>query len=370
MNKIKIAFIKFGGMANGGTEKVLQTIAANLPQDQFQVDYFYCDAAPYIGSDFKHSDTDPIRLKFMEDSSVNLIKFNTQFKDVTTPLHNWVGTNFWEIFKEEDYDLIQTGRSGHPEYPFCHIHNTPIIDSIHLAGMAERKNNVFKTILVGKKQRELWIKAGGIAEKSVVIPPPVEIPSINKLNNEFSSLRKDGLFNFGMHQRPDEGIYSPILLDAYSLIENQSTQMLILGGAQKYRHQADKLNLKNIKFFDTTGDIRRIHEFLSCLNVYTHARKDGEQCSSAIIEAMSHGLPFVSHEAPSMGHIDQIGNAGEVVKTHDDYATVMKKMHHDNDYYKECSANAINQYKTNYSLPSIIDNYVKIYNKALDNESI
>ena len=26
MDKIKIAFIKFGGMANGGTEKYLQTI--------------------------------------------------------------------------------------------------------------------------------------------------------------------------------------------------------------------------------------------------------------------------------------------------------------------------------------------------------
>ena len=45
---IKIAFIKFGGMAIGGTEKVLQTIAAELPKDQFEVDFFYCDAAPYI----------------------------------------------------------------------------------------------------------------------------------------------------------------------------------------------------------------------------------------------------------------------------------------------------------------------------------
>ena len=32
---IKIAFIKFGGMANGGTEKYLQTIAAHLPTDEF-----------------------------------------------------------------------------------------------------------------------------------------------------------------------------------------------------------------------------------------------------------------------------------------------------------------------------------------------
>ena len=60
---IKIAFIKFGGMSIGGTEKVLQTIAAELPKDQFQVDFFYCDAAPYIGSDFKHIDTDPSRVE-------------------------------------------------------------------------------------------------------------------------------------------------------------------------------------------------------------------------------------------------------------------------------------------------------------------
>ena len=40
MKKIKIAFIKFGGMANGGTEKYLQTIASYLPKDEFEVDFF------------------------------------------------------------------------------------------------------------------------------------------------------------------------------------------------------------------------------------------------------------------------------------------------------------------------------------------
>ena len=44
MKKIKIAFIKFGGMANGGTEKYLQTIASYLPKDEFEVDFFYCDS--------------------------------------------------------------------------------------------------------------------------------------------------------------------------------------------------------------------------------------------------------------------------------------------------------------------------------------
>ena len=120
-------------MANGGTEKYLQTIAAYLPKDLFEVDFFYCDAAPYIGSDFKHIDTDQSRVEYCKSNGINLIKFDVGFKNVTISTHDWVDTNFWEVFNESDYDIIQTGRSGHPEYPFIHIINTPIVDSIHLA---------------------------------------------------------------------------------------------------------------------------------------------------------------------------------------------------------------------------------------------
>ena len=81
MAKIKVAFIKFGGMANGGTEKYLQTIAAHLPKDEFDVDFFYCDAAPYIGSDFKHLDTDESRVEYTKSHGVNLIKFDVEYKD-------------------------------------------------------------------------------------------------------------------------------------------------------------------------------------------------------------------------------------------------------------------------------------------------
>ena len=104
MEKIKVAFIKFGGMANGGTEKYLQTIAAHLPKDEFQVDFFYCDAAPYIGSDFKHLDTDESRVEYTKSHGVNLIKFDVEFKDVTKPTHDWVNTNFFDLFNEDNYD--------------------------------------------------------------------------------------------------------------------------------------------------------------------------------------------------------------------------------------------------------------------------
>ena len=361
MKKIKIAFIKFGGLACGGTEKVLQTVAVNLPPELFEVDYYYCDAAPYIGSDFKHLDTDSSRLEYMKNSNVRLIKFDVGFKDIRVPTHDWIDTNFWELFDEEKYDLIQTGRAGHPEYPFCHIHKTPIVDSIHLSGMAERKKNVHKTILVGQKQRETWINVGGESEKSVVIPPPVEIPEINKEDNFFSQFVKEGIINFGMHQRDDDGIYSPLLLEAYSKLENKSTMMYILGGSSLYRKQASDLNIKNIKFFNSTGDVKRIHEFLSCLNIYTHARKDGEQCSSAIIEAMNHGLPFVSHAAPSMGHVDQIKEAGLVVDTVEQYTAAMESMINDDKFYNNCCVKSQEQYDAEYSMKSVIARYIQIY---------
>ena len=269
MDKIKIAFIKFGGMANGGTEKYLQTIAAYLPKDQFDVDFFYCDAAPYIGSDFKHLDTDESRVEYCKSHGINLKKFNVEYKDVTKPTHDWVNTDFWEHFNEEDYDVIQTGRSGHPEYPFTMINNTPIVDSIHLAGMGENKSNVFKTVLISQEQKTRWINAGGASDKATIIPVPVEVPNYTDESYREKFGWKDK-FVFGMHQRNDIHIFSSIPLEAYDEIESDNTAFLILGGSSNHRKQAKDLELKNVQFLDTTSDIGLIHKFLNTLDVYAH----------------------------------------------------------------------------------------------------
>ena len=360
MKKIKVAFIKFGGMANGGTEKVLQTIASELPKDQFIVDYFYCDSAPYIGSDFVHPDTDPSRVQYVKDNGVNVIKFNVEFKDLTTGTHDWVNTNFWELFDEEKYDVIQTGRSGHPEYPFTLINKTPIVDSIHLSGMAENKHNTVKTVLISKEQKERWIMSGGPADKAEIIPNPLRIPDVGDINyrEEFGWQDK---FVFGLHQRRDNHIFSPIPLEAYDEIEDDNTAFLLLGGSENYQKQARDLGLKNFKHLPPVGELEPIHKFLNTLDVYAHGRSDGEQCSCAIIEAMSHGLPVISHTAPSMGQLEQIGDAGKVVENYEQYSNVMIDMLYDKNYYKKCADNSKKRYNEIYKLESIIKKYADIY---------
>jgi len=357
---IKVAFIKFGGMANGGTEKVLQTIAAELPKDKFIVDYFYCDSAPYIGSDFVHPDTDPSRVQYVKDSGVNLIKFDVGFKDLRTSTHDWVDTNFWELFDEEKYDVIQTGRSGHPEYPFTLINKTPIVDSIHLSGMAENKHNSVKTVLISNEQRDRWIMSGGPAEKAVIIPNPLKIPDVGEVNyrEEFGWQDK---FIFGLHQRRDNHIFSPIPLEAYDEIEDDNTAFLLLGGSENYQKQAKDLGLKNFKHLPPVGELEPIHKFLNTLDVFAHGRSDGEQCSCAIIEAMSHGLPVISHTAPSMGQLEQIGDAGKVANSYQEYSEVMVDMIDDKNYYSKCAQNSKKRYNEIYKLESIIKKYADIY---------
>lgn len=357
--KYKIAFIKFGGMAFGGTEKVLQTIASELPKNIYKVDFFYCDAAPYLGSDYKHIDTDQSRIQYCLNNGVNLVKFNVEYKDISSKYHDWINTDFWNFFNEKDYDLIITGRGGYPEYPFNKINNTKIIDTIHLSGFAENKINVYKSVLISTEQKENWIKAGGPRKKATIIPNPV---SVVKTNKKFET---GGKFVFGMHQRNDDYIFSPIPLEAYKIVESSDTLFMMLGGSQKYKNQAKALGINNIKFIETTAKLDKIHQFLNSLNIYTHGRQDGEQCSTAIIEAMSHGLPVISHTAITMGQAEQIANAGIIAKDKFEYSKAMKKIMTNKSLYTQYAENSLNRYNSIYSLGIVMEKYINLIQEVI-----
>lgn len=372
--KTRVAFVKFGGMAAGGTEKYLQIIAAQLPKDRFEVDYYYCDAAPYIGSDWKHPDTDASRLDFMEGTGVNLIKFNVGFKDVTIPTHDWKNTDFWEVFDEAKYDIVQTGRAGHPEYPFTRLEQVAIVDSIHLSGMVDNQENIARVIHISEQNAQAWIKAGGIAGKVDVIYPPVITPGAKKKN-----FRKElGIgpddFVYGLHQRDNEEIFSPVPIAAFAEIQKRNTNrkvhFVLLGGSKQHREQGEKL--ENFHVLPFTGDIDRVWSFLATLDVYTHGRKDGEVNSQAIAEAMFCGLPIVSHLGNNNGHIETIGNAGQVHKDINSYLADCVEYCENDDYRAKRSQMASEQFAKKYDLDTNIGRIVKIYdsimrNKTLDN---
>ena len=352
--KLRVASIKFGGLATGGTEKWLQTICANLPKDRFEVDFFYCDSAPYIGSDWIHPDTDQSRFDYMISKKVNLVKFSVGAKNITVPSHDWVGSNFWDLFKEDKYDLVLGARAGHKEYPFYLIEKTPIIEFVTLPGMSDNQKNICKSIHISKFQLDTWLRVGGDISKAEVIPLFAELPSIDTPGNLREELGiPENAFVFGMHQRPDDGIFSPVPLDAYSRVEKQdsvSVSFILLGGSSKYVDQAKSLGLKNFHRLEPTGDYIRIAKFLSTLNVYTHGRADGETFSLSIAEGMSFGLPIISHAAPAMGHVETIGNGGIIANTLEEYVSEMQKHMTTKDYHSILARNARNHFTSNLCL--------------------
>ena len=74
---------------------------------------------------------------------------------------------------------------------------------------------------------------------------------------------------------------------------------------------------------------------------------------------------MISHTAPSMGQLEQIGDAGMVVDGYIEYAQVMKKMMSNKNYYVDCKSNAEKRYKEIYDVPSIISKFIDLYKEVI-----
>ena len=97
----KVACIKFAGLASGGTEKALQNIAMILSQqDDYTVDYYYTNAAPFLNHWFVHPDNDENRKKWVESFGINTIPVHVESKESNVEPYVWNNTNFWDLFDE------------------------------------------------------------------------------------------------------------------------------------------------------------------------------------------------------------------------------------------------------------------------------
>ena len=355
-------------MAAGGVEKYLQTLACHLPKDSFNIDFYYTDDTPLIGNSFVHPATSPERIAHMEKHNINLIKVSCEARnDLPGHYSRWVNTDFFERFDESKYDLVQTGRGGYTEFPYCQMPQSLFIDSVHSQGNegVELRDNILKTVLISRSQADTWVRNGGDASKIEVIPTLVEVPA--KKPSTLKSLLniKSDTFVFGMHQGNREDIFSPIPLNAYAIIENDSTCFVMLGGANKYKEQAHQLKLKNCFFLEFTSSVEEINDFVEGLDVFAHGRFDGEVCSAAIIEALYHGKPCLSHPAINNGHLEQLEGCGVINNSVEEYASNMTELQNNRDFYSFLSQKSLEKWERVYKIDSCIERYIDIYKSVL-----
>lgn len=356
--KIKIAFIKYCGLTTGGTEKFLQTIAAGLPKDEFEVDYFWA-----------HPDDNPPdsgKIKYLQDNGVNLIEFKTS-KPRFHREKFWLDeTNFFDLFND-NYDIVQTGRCGLHEEPFSNI-KSPIVDSLHYIVGVDNKYNTARVMHISEFSRDMWIKKGGDKERIVMVSHPIIIPEVKYIDLR-AELNLENKFIFGLHQRNDDMIFSEIPLKAYKDVESPKNAYVLVGGSEKYRQQAKELGLKNVHFIGHTSDSSMIHSFLRTIDVYAHGRFDGELNSTAIAEALYYGKPIVSHISKEgfNGHVECIADGGFVVDSYEEYAQKLKEIEQDKNLYNNLCIKAKNRFDEMYDFNKQMENIIEIYREVVKN---
>ena len=362
----RIAFVKFGGLSTGGTERWLQYMASGLVERGFEIDFFYCDAAPYRGSNYVHPDTDQSRLKYLLDSGVKLFKFSVGEKDVTKSDHEWLDTDFWDVFDESRYDFVQTAKAGPPEYPFNKM-KIPVFELVALDAGFDDSTNIVWSSLVSQTQRARWLQSGGSLTRSNVIPVPVFPPTTTAdLRHALEIPISDVVAGF--HQAPRDEIYSDLPLRAFSSVYLPNRHFIILSGSQKYRQQAREMGLKNVHFVDFDSEPDCLSMFLNTLDVFAHGRKDGETFGTVFAEAMIHGKPCLSHISAkgSNGHIETIGPAGYVCKNLDSYSRKLEDLYSSQKLRDKLGKDAFEHSSLYYSYESAVNELINVYESVRD----
>ena len=352
MKKIKVAFIMPEGLSTGGTERFMQTIAANLPQDKYEVDYYY---------------TPPVaqhRYQYMVDHKINLVKYkgdyHTKWRYICVR-----DTDFWNVYKG-GYDLIQLGRCGYPDDIIAGIKDTPIIDSVHWVAGVCNAYNISRVMHISKFSRDMWIRKGGDAKRVEMISLPLFLPGFTFTDIRASLGLEPDRFLFGFHQADRDDIFSEIPLKAYKEIEDDTNAFVLCNGSKRYREQAKSLGLKNIYFYDYLKDDDEFYSVIKSLDVYAHGRLDGELNSAAIAEAISFGLPIVTHPSDAFnGHLEIVTDNGFVAKDYKEYAGYMKRLQEDKVLWKKCSDASYRIKNEKYDFDVQMERIIEIYDSVL-----
>jgi len=136
------------------------------------------------------------------------------------------------------------------------------------------------------------LKLKGI-ENAEVFFNPLVVPAPHLKNSK----KKDSVV-FGRCGRSDEFIFDPISLNAFAHLEREFgnfVKYIYVNPSQRVRALVKELRLKNVEFREWL-DEEELKHFYAEIDVFAHARRDGETLGVAIGEAMLNSCVVVSHK--------------------------------------------------------------------------
>ena len=353
MKKIKIVFYSHT-IDFAGTWRSHERILLNINKDIFE---------PYV---LYNKNIHNNRLDFLKSvmDKDKLIGFSaSKTKSGPENGYSYLESNFSDVIRSINPDIIHFARSGYYEWPFVERLCPIQIETNIFAG---KDNSPFLDFSITICNTINNYRGGS----DCVIYNPIP-ESLKTKKNLRSTLGIDEeTFVLGRIGRADN--FASISLEACKILKKNNIKFkyIIISPCQLVKSFVENNDLSDeVIFIEPTNDDEFIHEFYNTLNVFAHYRSDGECHSTAIAQAMAYGLPVVSHYAGWNGQVETIGNGGFVCETPHTYAEKIIQLMSNQELYQTISKNSLEIFKK-YSfvetIPKFEESYINLYNNLVN----
>lgn len=239
--------------------------------------------------------------------------------------------NLYDVLKQIDPQIMHVHRSGYAEWPvFRYMAPNAKWIETNIFGYKDNspEPQIDLNLYISDYIRGMALRAG--SPDGPVLYNPIEQPFLDMTPENKLACRERLLSLFKLPQnavllgrvgRADN--FDPISLRAFKEVEDVHPEAyyLVVNPCQGWHDTVRQLGIKNVRFSGPIVADDELSKFYMGLDIYAHARHDGECCPCNIQEAMMHGLPVVSHESAIFnGQSEILAESGFVVPVHDHVA--------------------------------------------------
>ena len=350
MKKIKILFYSHT-IDYGGTWRSHERTLLNLNPDLFEVYVCY------------NPNQDNNRLDYLKTKlkDYQIIPFDASKDKLGSDTgYAYRETNFTEIVKSYNFDIIHFARSGYFEWPF-NQRICPIQIETNIFGGKDNSEFLDCSVTICNKINEIR------GNSDYIIYNPIPLPLNSKDNLILELNIPEGFHIFGRIGRKDN--FHPISLNSLKKLKNSGVKFkyVIIGACNQTINLINNLGLTNeCIIIEPTNDDEFIHKFHNTIDLFLHYRSDGECHSTAISQSLMYGVPVISHYAGYNGQEETISNGGFVCQNETDYTESIINLCNDKDLYKRISDNAIKR-AMDFEEKKITLQWENLYKKIYEN---
>ncbi len=281
MEKHNILFFHESGLFYGSTEKLLQLFAKHLAGG-FNVYFAY---SPKLGEQQK---------SFLGNTDVKMVPFSIAEKQQYEPYTLFgMEPDLAAIIFDNRIECVITIVSAHYQFPINAIPASIPVVLISPFGHWATNGAVFKTYVSGVENLERLKKRG--VKSAEMLFNPLEDFSAEVLHKE---LVGDKVV-FGRIGRGDDQIFDPIAVYAFKKLEEkygEKVKYIVANPSSGWIKLANQLGIRQMEFLPRLNE-QELAQFYHNIDIFAHARKDGETIGIAIAEAMMAGNPIVTHKS-------------------------------------------------------------------------